>query len=45
MWTILGTAILLGAWVLAKAIGGTIAQIQGPANFGGFDPAASFQDY
>ena len=28
MWTVVGTAVLLGAWVLAKAIGGTIEQIR-----------------
>lgn len=30
-WTIVGTAVLLGAWVLAQAIAGTINQLQ-PAN-------------
>ncbi|MBI1999462.1 MAG: hypothetical protein HYS74_02300 [Parcubacteria group bacterium] len=27
-WTVVGTAVLLGAWVLSQAIGGTIEQLR-----------------
>ncbi|MFA5933927.1 MAG: hypothetical protein WC795_01735 [Candidatus Paceibacterota bacterium] len=30
MWTLVGAAILLGSWVLASAIGGTITELQKP---------------
>lgn len=29
-WTLVGTAVLLGAWVLAQLVGGTIDQLRAP---------------
>lgn len=29
MWSVIGTVVLLGAWVIAEAIGGTINQLGG----------------
>jgi hypothetical protein len=30
LWTVIGTAVLLGAWLIATAIQGTIDSIRGP---------------